>query len=223
MMKKIVVFDMGMVLVDFAWRKMLRNLGYEEDQVAMLGQAVYQNKLWSQFDRGSMSDQEIISKMKEESPNCIEGIDKIMKTENFGNAVVPYSYAEDLTRMLHEEGYRVYILSNFGRRLFDIVQERFTFLQYVDGVIISAKYQQMKPEESIYQTLFKTYSVDPQEAVFFDDVEANCQAARALGMETVQVPHDHMFVGITDGLKQYLGLEVPEEMLKKYKDVPRHE
>lgn len=222
-MKKIVVFDMGMVLVDFAWRKMLRNLGYEEDQVAMLGQAVYQNKLWSQFDRGSMSDQEIISKMKEESPNCIEGIDKIMKTENFGNAVVPYSYAEDLTRMLHEEGYRVYILSNFGRRLFDIVQERFTFLQYVDGVIISAKYQQMKPEESIYQTLFKTYSVDPQEAVFFDDVEANCQAARALGMETVQVPHDHMFVGITDGLKQYLGLEVPEEMLKKYKDVPRHE
>ena len=222
-MKKIVVFDMGMVLVDFAWRKMLRNLGYEEDQVAMLGQAVYQNKLWSQFDRGSMSDQEIISKMKEESPNCIEGIDKIMKTENFGNAVVPYSYAEDLTRMLHEEGYRVYILSNFGRRLFDIVQERFTFLQYVDGVIISAKYQQMKPEESIYQTLFKTYSVDPQEAVFFDDVEANCQAARALGMETVQVPHDHMFVGITDGLKQYLGLEVPEEMLMKYKDVPRLE
>ena len=222
-MKKIIVFDMGMVLVDFAWRKMLRNLGYEEDQVAMLGQAVYQNKLWSQFDRGSMSDQEIISKMKEESPNCIEGIDKIMKTENFGNAVVPYSYAEDLTRMLHEEGYRVYILSNFGRRLFDIAQERFTFLQYVDGVIISAKYQQMKPEESIYQTLFKTYSVDPQEAVFFDDVEANCQAARALGMEAVQVPHDHMFVGITDGLKQYLGLEVPEEMLKKYKDVPRHE
>lgn len=197
-----IIFDMGMVLVDFRWKQLLLDMGYEEMEVEKIGKAVFQNPLWEEFDRGVWSDDKILSAMKEETPEASKDIDQIWKKDNFRNVCAPFHYSEELLKQLHEGGYKIYILSNFGKTLFALDKEMFTFLNYVDGGVISAKVKQMKPDADIYETLLKKYDINPTDAVFFDDRKENCDAARRLGITAVEVCG---YKSIIEGLKKYVG------------------
>ena len=198
---KTVIFDMGMVLVDFRWKELLKEMGYEGAEAKKIGEAVFANPLWDEFDRGVWEDEKIIAAMKEKAPEVSEAIDKIWQPDNFKNACAPFDYSEKLLKKLHEAGCKIYILSNYGKRLFSLDKEMFTFLNYVDGGIISAKVQQMKPDAAIYETLLSKYDIDPEDAVFFDDRRENCEAARKLGITAVEVDG---YQTIIDGLKKYI-------------------
>ena len=198
---KTVIFDMGMVLVDFRWKELLKEMGYEGAEAKKIGEAVFANPLWEEFDRGVWEDEKIIAAMKEKTPEVSEAIDKIWQSDNFKNTCAPFDYSEELLKKLHEAGCKIYILSNYGKRLFSLDKEMFTFLNYVDGGIISAKVQQMKPDAAIYETLLSKYDIDPEDAVFFDDRRENCEAARKLGITAVEVDG---YQTIIDGLKKYI-------------------
>ena len=198
---KTVIFDMGMVLVDFRWKELLKEMGYEGAEAKKIGEAVFANPLWEEFDRGVWEDEKIIAAMKEKAPEVSEAIDKIWQSDNFKNTCAPFDYSEELLKKLHEAGCKIYILSNYGKRLFSLDKEMFTFLNYVDGGIISAKVQQMKPDAAIYETLLSKYDIDPEDAVFFDDRRENCEAARKLGITAVEVDG---YQTIIDGLKKYI-------------------
>ena len=198
---KTVIFDMGMVLVDFRWKELLKEMGYEGAEAKKIGEAVFANPLWEEFDRGVWEDEKIIAAMKEKTPEVSEAIDKIWQPDNFKNICAPFDYSEELLKKLHEAGCKIYILSNYGKRLFSLDKEMFTFLNYVDGGIISAKVQQMKPDAAIYETLLSKYDIDPEDAVFFDDRRENCEAARKLGITAVEVDG---YQTIIEGLKKYI-------------------
>ena len=198
---KTVIFDMGMVLVDFRWKELLKEMGYEGAEAKKIGESVFANPLWEEFDRGVWEDEKIIAAMKEKTPEVSEAIDKIWQSDNFKNTCAPFDYSEELLKKLHEAGCKIYILSNYGKRLFSLDKEMFTFLNYVDGGIISAKVQQMKPDAAIYETLLSKYDIDPEDAVFFDDRRENCEAARKLGITAVEVDG---YQTIIEGLKKYI-------------------
>ena len=190
-----------MVLVDFRWKELLKEMGYEGAEAKKIGEAVFANPLWEEFDRGVWEDEKIIAAMKEKTPEVSEAIDKIWQSDNFKNTCAPFDYSEELLKKLHEAGCKIYILSNYGKRLFSLDKEMFTFLNYVDGGIISAKVQQMKPDAAIYETLLSKYDIDPEDAVFFDDRRENCEAARKLGITAVEVDG---YQTIIEGLKKYI-------------------
>lgn len=198
---KTVIFDMGMVLVDFRWKELIKDLGYEGAEAEKIGQAVFEDPLWQEFDRGEWEDGKIITAMKEKAPEVSEAIDTIWQPENFKNVCAPFDYSEELLKTLRDAGCKIYILSNYGKRLFSLDKEMFTFLNYVDGGIISARVQQMKPDADIYETLLNKYDIDPADAVFFDDRKENCEAARELGIAAVEVDG---YQTIVDGLKKYV-------------------
>lgn len=200
-----VIFDMGMVLVDFRWKALIKDLGYEGAEAEKIGQAVFENPLWSEFDRGTWEDEKIIAAMKKENPEVSEAIDTIWQSENFKNVCAPFDYSEKLLKKLHDAGCKIYILSNYGKRLFSLDKELFAFLNYVDGGIISAKVQQMKPDADIYKTLLNKYEINPADAVFFDDRRENCEAARELGIAAVEVDG---YQTIIDGLKKYVNSDL---------------
>ena len=62
----------------------------------------------------------------------------------------------------------------------------FGFDHLVDEIIISAEEGIAKPDERIYQIALDKMGVEPEEAVFLDDLSANVEAARQLGMKAVQ-------------------------------------
>ncbi len=220
-MKKIIVFDMGNVLADHRWRRLAEDLGYPEELILQMRDGMFCHPLWVEFDRGVMADEEIIEAMKEQNPHLSSYIDEVYELQNFGNVVRAYQYSEELVRTLKEMGYPVYILSNFGLRLLDCVRGEFTFLDYVDGEIISAAVKAVKPDRDIFDALFKKYDINPEDAIFFDDSAANVEASKRYGMEAVLVG-ERPFVSIAEGLKKYCGIEL-KEMYHKYRDIPRHD
>ena len=124
---KTLIFDLGMVLVHFRWREFLTDMGYEGERKDGLAKAMFQNPLWQEFDRGVMGDANVIAEMKKESPQYAEDIDRIWQKENFCNVCHPFAYSEELIRTLHEMGYKIYILSNYGETLLAQPREIYIF------------------------------------------------------------------------------------------------
>lgn len=97
----------------------------------------------------------------------------------------PYEYAERWMKRLKEQGYKIYLLSNYGRTAFNMSKPQFTFLKYVDGGVISYQVEITKPDDRIYMILCQKYGISPNEAVFIDDNKNNLEAADKLGFNTV--------------------------------------
>ena len=53
-----------------------------------------------------------------------------------------------------------------------------------------------KPEPEIYQYLFRTYDLKPEECFFIDDLEKNIRAAKEAGMDGI------IFTGSIDEVKE---------------------
>ncbi|MDZ7686524.1 MAG: HAD-IA family hydrolase [Gammaproteobacteria bacterium] len=65
-------------------------------------------------------------------------------------------------------------------------------MELFDVVIESSKVGIRKPDPEIYRIACREVGVEPEEAVFLDDLGINLKPARALGMTTIKVvdPHD---------------------------------
>ena len=54
---------------------------------------------------------------------------------------------------------------------------------YFDGYVFSAQEKLMKPDRRIYEKLLARYMLKPEESLFIDDLKANTDAAKKLGMQ----------------------------------------
>lgn len=180
---KTVIFDIGNVLAPFGWEETFADL-FDEETAARVAKATVLNRtLWDEFDRGALSDEEIIDSFKKSDPDIADLIEdavwEIYKRKT------PYEYAERWMKRLKKQGYKIYLLSNYGRTAFNMSKPQFTFLKYVDGGVISYQVEITKPDDRIYMILCQKYGISPNEAVFIDDNKANIEAADKLGFFTV--------------------------------------
>ena len=141
------------------------------------------SELWNEFDRGRMPEEDILEGFLKKAPDCEPEIMRFWN--NIGNSIKRYDYAFAWIRKLREQGYRVYLLSNYPRRLYFQSMEELAFVEEVDGAVFSYEVQSVKPEPEIYQALMKKYQLNPTECVFLDDNRANIIAANQLGMATI--------------------------------------
>lgn len=86
---------------------------------------------------------------------------------------------------LREAGYRTALLSNYADNARRLWQETYPFLQYFDGVTISAEVGVAKPTPDIYHIAAENTGVAVTEALFIDDFIENVEGARAVGMQAI--------------------------------------
>ena len=98
----------------------------------------------------------------------------------------PISGTVDILAELHARGTPLYLLSNFSAETYPLACQRFDFLRLFHGIIVSGEVKAIKPEPRIYQILIDRHRVDPNRAVFIDDVPENVDAARRFGIYGVQ-------------------------------------
>lgn len=67
-MIKNIVFDIGNVLVRFQPDEAMREIGIEENKIAALAHATYENPVWVELDRGVIPENEIIDEMVKVAP-----------------------------------------------------------------------------------------------------------------------------------------------------------
>ncbi len=182
-MIKNVVFDIGMVLVDFNWRGIMKNLEFTEEEVEKVG-GVILSELWNELDRGVMKESEVTDLMKKEIPGYEERFDLFWKY--LYDTIEIFPYAHDWVKSMKERGFQTYLLSNFPQGFYQNSEEHyFDFMPYIDGKIISSHVKCIKPDAEIYQKLLTTYGLNADETVFFDDRADNVQGARAVGIHAI--------------------------------------
>lgn len=180
-----IILDIGQVLGDFCWDGFLRNCGYDEETIQKVGLATVLSNDWAEEDRGVLSNEELVQLFTKNDPSVEKEIRSFI--ENITNTVKEYEYSADFVKRLKEYGYKVYLLSNYGKRNFEYAKEHFKFIQYVDGGVISYQVKHVKPEPEIYEALIQKYNIIPSEAVYLDDSSVNLEGAKPYGFYTIQV------------------------------------
>lgn len=178
-----VIFDIGNVLAKFSWEEIYKNIFTEDELETAVKLTVGDQASWNTIDQGLISFDEYIDNVGDKAPEIKEKIRfAIIKTFE---KIAPFEHSEEWVKDLKQRGYKIYILSNYGDLPFQLSKERYTFLNYTDGQIISYAVKMIKPNRDIFECLFEKFGVEPTQAVFIDDNEQNIIAAKELGLKTV--------------------------------------
>src|SRR5436190_6111562 len=81
--------------------------------------------------------------------------------------------------------YKLYALTNWSGELFPHARERFEFLKWFDGIVVSGEEKIRKPFPEIYQLLLDRYYLSASETIFIDDSMRNIKAAEDIGIKTI--------------------------------------
>ncbi|MCX4307293.1 MAG: HAD family phosphatase [Acetatifactor sp.] len=178
-----IIFDIGNVLADFDWETHYRNLGFGEEKIERLAKATVLNPLWNEYDRGVMSDEEILRGFIESDPELEAEIREAVR--DVGGMVFRNEYAIPWIKELQGKGYRCLYLSNFSERGHRECAPALDFIPYLDGGILSYQDKVIKPMPEIYQLLIDRYGLVPEECVFMDDTPRNLEGAEKFGIHTI--------------------------------------
>lgn len=179
-----VVFDIGNVLAGFDWQRYLKAFGFSQEVEERLAKATFLGNSWKEVDRGAKTDEEIYEDCLKEVPDLEKELSMVWGGRL--GIVKEYEYSAEWIKSLKAKGYRVYILSNYGVNTFAEAKRTFSFLEHADGMVISYEIKHIKPEPEMYEELIRRYSIEPEKAVFIDDLEPNVEAARAKGFHTIR-------------------------------------
>jgi 2-haloacid dehalogenase len=98
----------------------------------------------------------------------------------------PIHETVEVFRELKEKGkYKFYALTNWSAELFPIALERYDFLHWFDGRVVSGEEKMRKPAPEFYQILLDRYHLQPHETLFIDDNLRNVKAAEAIGIPSI--------------------------------------
>lgn len=89
----------------------------------------------------------------------------------------------DWTDRLRAGGIKAGVISNMFIGLAKEIRARAPWLDRFDDYTLSAEIRATKPDPAIYRHSLRQLGVNPREALFLDDREANIAGARAVGME----------------------------------------
>ncbi len=180
-----IVFDIGNVLVDFCWREHIAGCGYSGETAERLGKAMMLSPEWNEIDRGVWTNEELLQGFIANDPELEAEIRAVFA--DLSTLIRERSGSSEWICSLKEKGYKVYYLSNFSERVKTEAAGQLSFLEEMNGGVMSYTVRLIKPDPAIYERLFKWYELKPEESVFLDDSEANIRIARELGMYAIQV------------------------------------
>ncbi len=88
-----------------------------------------------------------------------------------------------LKLLIDNPRYRVVALTNWSHETFPFALQRFDFLHWFEGIVVSGEEQTRKPFPEIYQTTLERFDLIAEESLFIDDNLRNVKAAEGLGIQ----------------------------------------
>ena len=179
-----VVFDLGGVLVDWNPDYVYRTIIQNEDERKWFFDNICTSD-WNEEQDGGRSLQEateeLITKFPDHESNIRAFYDRW--EEMLGG---PISGTVDVLKELKEEDkVKLYALTNWSAETFPVALERYEFLHWFNGRLVSGEEKMRKPFPEIYQLLIKRFAFDPSTAIYIDDNLRNLPPASETGMHTI--------------------------------------
>ncbi len=178
-----IVFDFGQVLINFQPEGYLRGLFPHHPQIGLLQTAIFGSPEWVMLDRGVIDQPEAQLRLTNQHPHFKEEITAAFA--NWFEMLTPIEANVALLPQIKEQGYGLYVISNFHGAAYEYIEERYDWLKLFDGMILSYQHQVLKPEPRIYRELLERYQLRGEECLFIDDVSANVEGARQTGIKAI--------------------------------------
>ncbi len=176
-----VIFDMGGVLIDWNPPAIIARLGRSPEDSALLLREVFRGFEWTAMDHGIMSQEEGFERICRRLPERLHADAAACVFDWWKPPLSPIPGMADLVREVKGLGYGVYLLSNATSTLHAYF-DRIPGSECFDGKLVSADVRLLKPLHEIFELLFETFSLNPEECFFIDDNEMNIAGAYAVGM-----------------------------------------
>jgi putative hydrolase of the HAD superfamily len=150
-----------------------------------IGEADGEHPLF-ELERGRVSEADFLERMADElEPELGHRPEMHRFSEIYFDALQPNEPMIELMRELRGAGHRMALLTNNVREWEPLWRSMLPVDEIFELVIDSAFVGCRKPEPEIYEITLERLGVEPQRCLFVDDVEANCDGARALGLTAV--------------------------------------
>ena len=181
---KAAVFDLGGVLIDWDPRYLYRKLLADEGEVEEFLATVCTPEWNAEQDRGRPFA-EGVAELVERHPAHAAAIAAFHERwpEMLGGDIPG---AVELLAELRATGLPLYALTNWSTETFVVARERFAFLDWFDGLLVSGEERIIKPDPAIFELLLDRFGLDPGSTFYVDDSPANVAAAAALGLDAVR-------------------------------------
>lgn len=179
------VFDLGGVLIDWDPRHLYRKLFGGDDAAMERFLAEICTAEWNAQQDAGRTWAEATASLRAQHPDHAGLIDAFH--HHWPETIAgPIDGSVALLGRLREAGVPLYALTNWSQETFPFARQRFDFLGWFEGIVVSGEEKIIKPDPRIYRLLVERHRLDPAAIVYIDDNPANAAAATALGMHGIR-------------------------------------
>jgi 2-haloacid dehalogenase len=181
---KAIIFDLGGVLIDWNPAYVFDQLFDDEEKKKYFFEHICTSD-WNEMQDEGRSLQEATELLVTKHPEWKEYIEAYYGRweEMLGG---PLHDTVEIFRELKERGhYKLYALTNWSAETFPIALERYDFLHWFDGRVVSGEEKMRKPFPEFYHLLLERFGLKPEETIFIDDNLRNIQAAEEIGIRCI--------------------------------------
>jgi epoxide hydrolase-like predicted phosphatase len=153
--------------------------------MAALGAARGANPLF-ELETGRLTEADFLSELAGQLSRQLEReVDLAGFGERYFDALEPNAPLIGYLREVRARGYKLAICTNNVREWSARWQAMVPVQELFDVVVDSAFVGSRKPEPEIYRVTLERLGVTAESALLIDDIELNCEGARALGINAV--------------------------------------
>lgn len=179
-----IIFDLGGVLIDWNPSYVFDKMFDDEEKKKHFFEHVCTAD-WNEQQDAGRSLKEATDELVSRHPEWKEYIETYYGRwdEMLGG---PIEGTVEILKELKQSGkYKIYALTNWSAELFPIALERYAFLHWFDGRVVSGEERMRKPFPEFYELTMQRFQLDPASTLFIDDNLRNVQAAKDMGMHTM--------------------------------------
>lgn len=179
-----IIFDLGGVLIDWDPKYVYRTIFKTEEEVDWFLDNITTMEWNVEQDGGrtiAEANELLIQKYPEHADNITVYYNRW--TEMLGGPID--EMVVTLSELKDSGKYKIVALTNWSAETFPVALERYDFLGWFDGIVVSGTEKCKKPDRKIYDIILERYDLVPSESVFIDDNIDNIIAAQNLGIRTI--------------------------------------
>jgi 2-haloacid dehalogenase len=178
-----VVFDVGGVLLDWDPRHLYRKLFADEAKMELFLTEICSPAWHAPHDRG-VSTATSCAELASRHPQFSDLIWAwSRRSEEMIGGV--HAGSVEVLRAVRETGLACYALTNMEAETYPLRLERFAFLGWFDGTVVSGRERVAKPEPAIFMRLLDRFGLTARTTLMIDDTKENLETASNLGIQTI--------------------------------------
>ena len=191
---KNLIFDLGGVIINLDTTRTFESFSKLSGiPAAELQQKSKQVSLFGDYEKGSMTDEEFRSELK----NFLSGNFSDTELDQAWNAMlldIPSGKFQLLEQL--KKSHQTFLLSNTNNihlECFNQIVKEATGLKEIDSYFHMAYYSHLlkmrKPDDEIYLHVLAQHNLNPAETLFMDDNRDNLEGAKRVGIRVAHIIH----------------------------------